>query len=544
MPGPWEKYGAKPPTPAGPWAKYAPPAATQEVNGAAKSSRELPIGEKVADLAKSLGVGVGKGVEALAGLPADLFNIGQLGASVLMGETAQDRAQHPERFNVGPTTANISATVNDLTRPEGGRAPLEYDPRSTAGDYAEKIGEYAPAVFAGPGGVARKVAMTVIPAVAGETARRAAEGTALEPYAEPVAALIAGGVTAGGKGGLVKEIASGAPERGAVKSATDAMYTKLRSAGITYDPMAYQNMAVNIMGKLKQGGFRKAQAPLTADALDAVAEQLQRGAPDYNDLESLRKTTGQILREKNATDTDKKAAGIVLDAIDNFMSNGKFSTNGTMTTAQAGPLMKEAREMARRNILAKQIDDMVEKAKTYQSGFESGLRNQFSSYLRSNKARGLTAEERQAFAAAAKGSWTNNALGSFGRLGIDFSALGNRATLLPGAAAGAGYAAGEPVTGAALVAAATAAKYAARQQTRNAARRALDTVLAGKGAQKNAALAQRGKQVEVNLRRLIAGENATAKDRSSPREITVYGSPDMVSVYDANGNLIRNPNHP
>lgn len=491
----------------------------QEVNTEAKQPRTLTPNEQAEDLVKSAATGVGKFAVSTAGMPADIFNFGQAVASRLMGETPEQRAARgPDAFNLGPTTQNISRVINDATRPaptpeqlQGGEqpvAPLERVPRTTGGEMAERVGEYAPTVALGPGGVVRKTAMTVVPAVAGVAARNQAAGTAFEPYVEPIVALATGGVTAGTKGSLVKDIARGSPTHEAVRQMTDAMYDRLRAAGITYDPMAYQNMAVKIMGQLKQGGFRKAQAPLTADALDAIAEQLQTGkAPDYNDLESIRKTTSKILREKNATDTDKEAAGIVLDKIDEFMGGDISHTkSATLTPTQAAPLMKDAREMARRNILAKQIDDMMAKAETYQSGYEAGLRNQFSNYLRSNKAKSLTKEERAAFMEASKGNYTINGVNFLGSLGVDFSKLGHKKTLLPAAAMAALHS--EPVTGAALVAASTGAKYVGRQMTKRAAERAKATVLAGRDAQKNAALAQRGKQINVMMRRLIAGGNA------------------------------------
>lgn len=531
MAKPWEKYGGAvaPAVPSsGPWSKYqgrsgagAPAEAfdrnpmlsvfqpVQMVNEGAKQARTLTPGEQFEDVVKSGAAGVARGGIKLAGLPADVFNMGQYVGSRLLGETSEDRASRgPDAFNLGPTTDNITRTVNDATRPEGGQAPLEYVSRSTAGEVAERMGEYAPAVAAGPGSIGRKAVMDAAPAVAGVAAKNAAEGTPFEQYAEPIAAIAAGGLAAGTKGSLTKEIARNAPTHEAVKVATNGMYNKLRAAGIAYDPMGYQNMAVSVMGKLKQGGFRKAQAPLTADALEAVGDQLKRGSPDFNDLESIRKTTSKILREKNATDTDKEAAGILLDELDSFMGSGKLTTNGSIAPQQAGQLMKDAREMARRNILAKQIEDMFVKAETYQSGYESGLRNQFSNYLRSSKAKGLSKEERQAFMEVAKGNITNNMLGSFGRMGVDLGNLGNRATLLPGGTVGASALAGEPITGAAIVAAATGAKYAARQMTNRAAKRSMNTVLAGREAQKNAASTLRAKQIDVLLRRLIAGENA------------------------------------
>jgi hypothetical protein len=508
----------------------------QSVNRDAKAGREMSLNETAEDVVKSAGAGLARGAIDFAATPSNIRESGgdivgwaseKLGATP---ETAQLIAQAVKAGflaipgGANPTGAQVIEATNEMTRPapslsqlvtgEKPQAPLEYRPRTFAGEVAENVGEFAPAVAAGPGGAARKIAMTAVPAIAGATAKEAAEGTAFEPYAEPLAVIASGGVAAGGKGSLVKEIAKDAPARASVKQAADAMYGKLRAAGITYDATGYQNMAVDIARNLKDGGFRKAQAPLTADAVEAIAEQLQRGSPDYNDLESIRKTTSKILREKNATDTDKEAAGIVLDALDDFMSKGAFSTNGSIPAGKAATLMKEAREMARRNIIAKQVDDIFANAETYQSGFEAGLRNGFSNYLRSGKAKGLTKEERQAFLEAAKGNWSNNLLGSLGRLGVDFGALGNRATLLPGGAAATGFAMGEPTMGIGTVAIGTAAKYASRQGTKNAAERARDTVLAGREAQKAGHNLLRAKQIEVALRRLITADNARAASSS------------------------------
>lgn len=508
----------------------APQAGDRSVFKSGPASPVPTTQDRAEDLIKSAGAGVGKGAIILAGAVPDArefsgdvatWAASKLGASPETAKVIADAVR--AGFLAFPGGTNITSDqalkiVNDTTRPaptpsqvaagEQPRAPLEYEPRTTEGQVVEKIGEFAPSVALGPGGAIRKAAMSTVPAVAAVAAKNVAEGTAFEPYAEPVATILAGAATAGGKGSLVKEVAKGAPTREAVQQATNAAFEQLRAAGITYSPMAFENAAIDIMGQLKKGGFRKAQAPLTADAVAAIGEQLQRGAPDYNDLESIRRTTSAILRERNATDADKHAAGIVLDVLDNFMSNGKFVTNGKLTPAQAGPLMKEARELGRRNILAKQIEEMFAKAETYQSGFESGLRNQFSNYLRSNKAKGLTKEERQAFIEAAKGTFTNNAMGTFGKLGVDFSNLGNRASLLPTGVLGGGWLAGEPLVGASVTALATGARYAAQAQTRQAANRAMGTVLAGKEGQKAAAGSLRAQQIDVLLRRLIAGENA------------------------------------
>lgn len=545
---PWEKYAASAApaqsAPAGPWAKYAKAPAAPPVAGdpevfksgpATPNNPEPPM--DISGMAAQFGVGAGKGAISVATMPGDtremLSGISKW-ASEKLGASPETAGAIANAVRggflvipggLGPTSAEVTGAVNDATRGapslsqlvtgEQPKGILEREPQSVAEEYAGTIGEFIPGAI-GPGGPVRKTAQVLLPAVASETAGQIARSTGneeYEPYARFAGAIAGGGLAAGkNPSSATKQIASGAPERQVVQAKTAAMYDKLRNAGITYDANAYQNMAAGLLSKLTQGGFRKAQAPLTADALEAVAEQVGK-SPDFNDLESIRKTTGNILREANATATDKKAAELVLDALDDFAGKSPLSTNGSVAPDQVASLAKEARELARRNIIAKQIEDMFSKAETYQSGFESGLKNQFSNYLRSNKAKGLTQEERTAFIEASRGNWTNKALGSFGRLGVDFSQFGNRATLLPGGTFGTGVLAGEPVTGALTVAAATAAKYAARKGTQNAAGRASKVVLAGKKAQQAGSKDLRSQQIQVMLRRLIAADDASRSGR-------------------------------
>lgn len=547
---PWEKYSGQASAPqqaapAGPWARYAqqpaskqpPVAGDPEVFKSGPATQSAPV-DVLEDAARSGVVGIAKGVTGISGMPGDAAQFGDWLGGLIAEKlgVGEARKQLGAMFSTGRpmNSAEMFEEVQRATRPAPGltqlvtgeqpQGPLDYKPQSVQGEYAETIGEFIPGIV-GPGGPVRKAAQVLIPAIASETAGQATKGTEYEPYARVVAG-VGGGLAAAGRNvsSATKQIARGAPEREAVQAQTSGMYDKLRSAGITYDANAFQNMATGLLSKLTQGGFRKAQAPLTADALEAVAEQVGK-SPDFNDLESIRKTTGNILREANATATDKKAAELLLDALDDFASKSPLATNGSLDPRQVAPLVKEARELARRTIVAKQVEDMFTKAETYQSGYEAGLRNQFSNYLRSNKAKSLTKEERQAFLDAAKGNWTNNLLGSFGRLGVDFGNLGNRAALLPGGTAGLGVAAGEPVTGALTVAAATAAKYAARKGTQNAAERASKVVLAGRGAQKASSQAMRSKQIQTMIRRLIAADSSGRAGRDDRTAVPALKKP-------------------
>jgi hypothetical protein len=136
------------------------------------------------DVAKSGGIGLAKGTIGLAGLPGDVALKLNQGIDYLTEKAGLGVA--PSR-PVG-TSAQIQHAVEGVTG--------EFrKPQTTAGKYAETIGEFVPGAMVGPGGIARKViAGAVAPAVASEAAGQAVgEGSPYEPYAR-FAGAIAGGV--------------------------------------------------------------------------------------------------------------------------------------------------------------------------------------------------------------------------------------------------------------------------------------------------------------------------------------------------------------
>jgi hypothetical protein len=479
----------------------------QTPNADAKADRSMSGGEIAADVAKSGGVGLAKGAIGMAGMFGDAreltdsvvrWGAEKLGASPETAESAVKISRLANPLSAfAPTSSDIQGTVEGVT----GKF---YEPKSTAGEYAQTIGEFAPAAATGPGGIVRKAVMAVVPGAASEALGQATEGTNYEPLARAAGGL-AGGLAAAGKAPKAAQIiAKDGPSREAVASATDAKFQQLRDAGIAYDTNAFQNMATLLMSKLSHGGFRAKQAPYSADAVEHIAENLSKPM-DFNTFASIRENVSGILREKAATDKDKKAAGIILDALDDFADQSPLITNGSLPADQVAPLMKEARQLARRNILAKQVEDMFAKAETYQSGFESGLRNQFSNYLRSHKAKGLSKEERAAFMDVAHG---RKNLERFGKLGLDLTKLGSKASLIPTLVGGSAYAGGDLVTGLGIVGAATAARFAANKGTQNAAKRAESVILSGRDAQKAASQKRNSEQIAAFIRRVLAGETA------------------------------------
>ena len=145
------------------------------------------------DILKSGGIGVAKGAIALGGLVGDLTDLGAKGIKKA-SDFASDQIGTPKYEPSGdsvlnniPTSASLTKNVEDVT------GPL-YKPQTTAGHYAETVGEFLPAAAAGPGGLVRKAIMqAAVPGIASEAAGQATQGTPVEPYAR-AAAGIAGGL--------------------------------------------------------------------------------------------------------------------------------------------------------------------------------------------------------------------------------------------------------------------------------------------------------------------------------------------------------------
>lgn len=141
------------------------------------------------DMAKSFGTGLIKGTAGMASLPNTLGQLITKGADYvgLPEWVGQGAGQGVTRaLSMGmPVTPSYDQTIQMV---EGATGPL-YKPKTTAGQYSQTVGEFVPGGFT-PGGVLRKAANVVVPAVTSETAGQMAEGTGYEQ-----AARVAGAVT-------------------------------------------------------------------------------------------------------------------------------------------------------------------------------------------------------------------------------------------------------------------------------------------------------------------------------------------------------------
>jgi len=155
----------------------------------------------VEDVAKSGGIGVAKGVIAGAGGAGDLRNLlssgvdyaaGKMGASPETAEKIKGAAGQAAKYSTigrvfadAPTSRDIQSKVEEQTGEF-------YKPKTTAGKYAQTMGEFIPAAVAGPGRIVPKLVSALAGGAGSEAAGQATEGTKAEPYARVLGAVAGG----------------------------------------------------------------------------------------------------------------------------------------------------------------------------------------------------------------------------------------------------------------------------------------------------------------------------------------------------------------
>jgi hypothetical protein len=114
-----------------------------------------------ADVAKSAGIGIAKGGVGLVGSPGDLTELGAMGidkavtgVGKLFGQDWSRSTAMPNAKPLGNSAIGSAAIQRGVENFTG----EFYKPQTTAGEYAQTIGEFLPAAAAGPGGIARRVA--------------------------------------------------------------------------------------------------------------------------------------------------------------------------------------------------------------------------------------------------------------------------------------------------------------------------------------------------------------------------------------------------
>jgi hypothetical protein len=189
-------------------AGYSEPSPPQEPSPFfSADSRAANTVRVLGDIIKSTGSGVARGATQLFDMPGELQrgvgNALEFGVERVMGASAPEWSdQISDIASVGPLSPRPGMMEEVVRAIPGGNKAIDFQPQTTAGDYAQNVGEFLPGamLFGGAGpsqsvaraGVENAIRYGLIPGLASEAAGQATEGTQFEPYARTAAALGSG----------------------------------------------------------------------------------------------------------------------------------------------------------------------------------------------------------------------------------------------------------------------------------------------------------------------------------------------------------------
>lgn len=366
----------------------------------------------LADVAKSAGTGLVKGAIGLAGLPGDLTELGARGLDYATrkvgGLMGQDFAPRPEQDTLG--SAHIQRTLEGVT------GPL-YQPKTTAGEYAQTAGEFLPSMLGGPESVLTKLATRVAaPAALSEGAGQLTKGTGAEPFAR-----FAGAVAGGAGAARAMAPKSVAPTVEALGDAATAAYQHPTVAALELHPSSVAYTAGKITDGLNKKGFRELTAPQTYGIVQELKTPLGPTAK-IADVQSVRSALGKVAGNFN-NPTEQAAANKAIRGIDDYLSNLKPFDVAKGNAAEAASILSDAKGNYAAMSRSQRFDNAEYRAELNAASAHSGgninnaTRQALKSILLSpSKRRGFSAEEIAQMEKVVKGTATGNVMRTVGKL--------------------------------------------------------------------------------------------------------------------------------
>jgi len=255
----------------------------------------------------------------------------------------------------------------------------------------------------------------------------------------------------------VAEAAKAGKPTDELRAAGNALYKQVDDAGVQIKPSSFDRMWNDALAKLRaNSGYDELAGPgsLTPNSARVMEIMKQSGgkmaaeptaALPFKSLDQMRRQAGAAAGNV-ANKADQQAGMQIIDTLDDFVQRlGPDDVIAGDVEALKTAIPK-AREVWGQMSRAQKIEDAIEAGGDYLSGGSSGIRNQFKNLLRNPKQlRGFSEAEKAAMRSVVNGGpleqLVNLAGGGLGQLGS--IAAGGTVGGLPGAALGAGLAAGQ-----------------------------------------------------------------------------------------------------
>ena len=336
----------------------------------------------------------------------------------------------------------------------------------------------------------------------------------------------AGTAEAPSAGEVRSAVVDAAPSIDELKSKSRELYKSIDDSGAKINEDSYLDLVVNIRDKVKTEGHRAKLNPKSEAVLRELESEIDM-THKVSDIDSLRKVAQQAAG--SIEPADARMGSIIIDEIDDYLDNLKpKDIRGDIAPEKIGKTYQQARELWRRNKKVNLLEDADIRADLAASGYENGLRQEFTRILKDKKKRrAFNAKEIREMEAIAKGTKGSNAAKFLGKFGLSEG----RATSMVGssiAALGGTAATGSPLGGAAALSAGQFSKKLAQRLTRGKATFADAIVRAGDNGEeiaraylRNTPKAQRSASElkELFLERRVTPDNLIELQSSNDKAI-------------------------
>lgn len=213
-----------------------------------------------------------------------------------------------------------------------------------------------------------------------------------------------------------KMLSEAAPSAERLKAEANKIYTKIDDLGVNIESNAYKTFADDVAKTMDKMGVDEIISPKANRAMNRVLK-LSGENVKVSEIEKLRKIAGDAA--KSVEGSDKALGSELIRKVDSFIETLKPSQVVGGNPKDVGNLLKSARDMWSRTKKSDTVSDMVNVAENYQSGFESGLRNQATNLLRSKKKlKGFTPDEIKAIQKISRGGGVENTAKFLSKFGI------------------------------------------------------------------------------------------------------------------------------
>jgi hypothetical protein len=391
------------------------------------------------DVAKSIPTGLAQGAATVVGMPGDVRDLATQGYDWLSSTTKEQRAE----YNKNPAMKALSylPTSEDINQ-AADKTIGYYKPQTTYGEYAQKIAQFAPVALTGGEGLVARGLNVAVPAIASQFAADEAKGTKYEPYAEAAGALAGAGGLGLARAGA-KTIANLAtPSKAKLDAMKSAAYTAAKNEGVLILPESYDKFADDFANKMNNTEIVHPEVHKgTQSAIEILQDE--KNSKQLMTLERAdvvrQALNGAVKVAASNNDADLRLAMKVKNGFDKYLDGltEKDVLSGDPKTAI--PILKSARELARRSYKSDDIQELIDLAKNAATsqfsgaGEEQALRVQFKNFnarlIKDNQlAASFSPAERDAIKNVAAGGDFGNALRFLGK----FAPTGNISTGMGG----------------------------------------------------------------------------------------------------------------